>query len=79
MLQITALTNKREEAIETMTKVEPQLNVLLRETKQMQKQVSLRWHHVINPSQMPHPQVANEISKKYNNRPVNIIGEINSI
>ena len=40
VLQITALTSKREEAIETITKVEPQLNVLVKETKQMQKQVS---------------------------------------
>ena len=40
MLQITAMTSKREEAIETITKVEPQLNMLVRETKQMQKQVS---------------------------------------
>lgn len=45
-LQITALTSKREEAIETITNVEPQLNGLVKETKQLQKQVSL--HHVIN-------------------------------
>jgi len=41
ILQITALTNKREEAIETITNVEPQLNALIKETKQLQKQVSL--------------------------------------
>ena len=41
ILQITALTNKREEAIETITNVEPQLNTLIKETKQLQKQVSL--------------------------------------
>lgn len=39
-LQITALTSKREEAIETITNVEPQLKALVGETKQIQKQVS---------------------------------------
>lgn len=47
-LQITALTSKREEAIETITNVEPQLKALVGETKQVQKQVSLCLHRVIN-------------------------------
>lgn len=54
-LQITALTSKREEAIEMITNVEPQLNTLIRETKQLQKQVSLCIHHVSSSPLMPRP------------------------
>lgn len=40
-LHITTLTNKREEAIETIAVIEPQLSALVSGTKQLQKQVSL--------------------------------------
>lgn len=40
-LQITTLTSKREEALELLGNTEPLLSKMVKETKQLQKQVSV--------------------------------------
>jgi len=40
-IQITTLTSKREEALEVLGNAEPLLSKLIKETKQLQKQVNI--------------------------------------
>lgn len=57
--QVEALSARREEAIDTALALQPQIETLKTETKQLQKQIE------------------QQISRLYNNREVNLIGEIN--
>ncbi|XP_050404822.2 CDK5 regulatory subunit-associated protein 3 [Patella vulgata] len=52
---------RRKEALEEQKEVEPKLDIIIKKTKELQKQLQ------------------SEISKKYKGRPINIMGEINTI
>jgi len=59
--QAASLNKKNKEAAEVQVETQPKLQVLVKKTKSLQKQIE------------------NEISSRYKNRKVNIMGEINSI
>lgn len=72
---------RREEATALAVSVEPKLTSLVKCVKHLQKQVGLEATVHVCISLIHHAlfQVTADISKRYNNRVVNIIGEINQI
>lgn len=74
---------RRSTALQQQREMEPQLEKLVERTKQLQEQVRTG-HHLLSGKflmccLLATMQVSQSISKRYDNRIVNIMGEINSI